>query len=138
MTSQLHWNTTDTTQKRSTFINRDLTKQKFHPFNSFKSSMNPTDPNVPCISFEEVSAVPTAPALGAGPVPAVPAVLAPDAPAPPPAAKWAKGTEVSIAGLRIQCKALLGRGSFSEAWGRWVVMIGSFGGRIHKYSQYSQ
>ena len=49
--------------------------------------------------------MPTAPALGAGPVPAVPAVPAPDAPAPPPAAKWAKGTEVSVAGLRIQCKS---------------------------------
>ena len=69
--------------------------------------------------------MPTAPALGAGPVPAVPAVPAPDAPAPPPAAKWAKGTEVSVAGLRIQCKALLGRGSFSEAWGRWVVICDS-------------
>lgn len=44
---------------------------------------------------------------GAGPVPSE----------PPPAAKFAAGTEVSVAGLRIRCKALLGRGSFSEAPG---------------------
>ena len=38
-----------------------------------------------------------------------------------PAVKWAAGTEVSVAGLRIRCKALLGRGSFSEA-GEMVEM----------------
>lgn len=39
----------------------------------------------------------------------------------PPAVKWAAGTEVSVAGLRIRCKALLGRGSFSEVWSGEVM-----------------